>query len=92
MVGFQVLQPIAFLGTYICIYHPITVVGKGKEVAFLKKANWFNWANQVYMDQLIWLLCTPLWLPVVHLSYFGLLIVVTDIAIRIIVEKNVEIV
>lgn len=45
IVNFQAFQPIAFFGAYIYIYHLGAVVGKGKEVMFSKKANWFDWVD-----------------------------------------------
>ena len=90
MVGFQALQPIALLSACVCIRHPGAVVGKSEEVAFSREANWFDGANQVCVDQLVRLLCTPLWLPVVHFGGFGSLTAVTDVAIRVIAERDVE--
>ena len=90
MVGFQTLQPIAFLSSCIYIRHSGAVVGKSKEVTFFRKANWFDGADPVCVDQLIRLLCMPLWLLVVHFGGFSLLTAVTDIAIRVIAKRNVK--
>lgn len=90
VLGFEPLYPIALLGANVRFGYSGAVISECKEVALFREANWFDWAYNIDVKELIWLFCILLRFPVIFFYCFGLLTAIINVAIEVVIKKNLK--